>query len=200
MYVRFFKPLFDFALSVFLFVLVLPVFITITVLLLFANKGKTFFIQRRPGKNGKIFKIIKFKTMSDLRDEKGEFLPDINRITLVGRFVRKTSLDEIPQLINIIKGEMSFIGPRPLLEEYLPLYNEMQQKRHDVKPGLTGWAQINGRNAISWADKFKYDIYYVENISFRLDIKIILLTVKKVFRSEGINSSTNTTMEKFLGS
>jgi lipopolysaccharide/colanic/teichoic acid biosynthesis glycosyltransferase len=163
------------------------------------NDGHVFFFQLRPGLNGKIFKVIKFKTMNDRRDSTGQLLPDADRLTALGKFIRKTSLDEIPQLLNVIKGDMSLVGPRPLLVEYLPLYNETQKRRHNVKPGITGWAQVNGRNAISWSQKFAYDIYYVDNVSLMMDIKILFLTVKKVFVSEGINSATSVTMEKFTG-
>ena len=154
----------------------------------------------RPGKQGKVFKVIKFKTMNDKRDKNGNLLSDEKRLTGVGKFIRKTSLDEIPQLLNVIKGDMSLIGPRPLLVEYLPLYSELQKRRHEVKPGITGWAQINGRNAISWEQKFEYDVWYVDHISFLLDLRISFLTIKKVFKSEGINSQTAATMEKFKGS
>lgn len=176
-----------------------PLFIIITFMLFFLNKKKPFFFQKRPGKNGKIFKVIKFKTMTDAKDHNGNLLPDEKRLTFIGKFLRKTSLDEIPQLINVIKGDMSMVGPRPLLPEYLSLYNEEQIKRQNVKPGITGWTQVNGRNAISWEKKFELDIWYVNNMSFLLDLKILFLTIKKVFLSEGINSGTNTTMEKFKG-
>jgi lipopolysaccharide/colanic/teichoic acid biosynthesis glycosyltransferase len=164
-----------------------------------ANKGNAFFFQTRPGKNEKLFKVIKFKTMNDRKDKAGNLLPDEKRLTVAGKIIRKTSLDEIPQLINIIKGDMSLIGPRPLLVDYLPLYNEIQKRRHEVKPGITGWAQVNGRNAISWEQKFAYDIWYVDNISFLLDVKIFFMTIRKVFTLEGINSTTAATMEKFTG-
>ncbi len=181
------------------FVVLFPVFVVVVVLLIIANAGKPFFLQRRPGKNGEIFKVIKFKTMNDRKGKDGELLPDAERLTATGRFVRKTSLDEIPQLLNVIKGDMALVGPRPLLEEYLPLYSEEQMHRHDVRPGITGWAQVNGRNAISWQQKFAYDVWYVNNISFALDIRILLLTVRNVLRSEGISSETSATMEKFRG-
>ncbi|MXV39174.1 lipid carrier--UDP-N-acetylgalactosaminyltransferase [Flavobacteriaceae bacterium Ap0902] len=199
MYNAFFKRLFDFILSTIGFLMLLPIFLLITILLYFKNQGKPFFFQTRPGKNEKLFKIIKFKTMNDKKDHQGNLLPDAQRITKVGQFVRKTSLDEIPQLINVIKGDMSLIGPRPLLPEYLPLYNAHQRKRHWVRPGITGWAQVNGRNAISWKQKFDYDVWYVENINFLLDIKILIMTIKKVFVSEGISSDTSVTMERFKG-
>jgi lipopolysaccharide/colanic/teichoic acid biosynthesis glycosyltransferase len=168
-------------------------------LLLISTKENPFFFQKRPGREEKIFKLIKFKTMTNDIDRDGKLLSDEVRLTKIGIFIRKTSLDEIPQLINVLKGEMSFIGPRPLLVEYLPLYNIEQKKRHKVKPGITGWAQVNGRNAISWEKRFEYDVWYVENMSFLLDLKILFLTLKKVLVSEGINSGTNVTMEKFTG-
>ncbi|GJH40289.1 sugar transferase [Capnocytophaga sp. HP1101] len=165
----------------------------------FANDGKPFFYQQRPGKGERIFKIIKFKTMNDRRDATGELLPDAERLTKIGAFVRKTSLDEIPQLLNVLKGDMLLIGPRPLLVKYLPLYNATQRRRHEVKPGITGWAQVNGRNAISWEKKFELDVWYVDHLSFVLDLKILLLTVKKVFIREGISQEGQTTMEEFRG-
>jgi undecaprenyl phosphate N,N'-diacetylbacillosamine 1-phosphate transferase len=155
------------------FLVASPVFLVVVILLAIANSGKPFFLQRRPGKNGKIFRVIKFKTMNDRKDQNGQLLPDADRLTAIGSFVRKTSLDEIPQLLNVIKGDMNIIGPRPLLEEYLPLYNETQRHRHDIRPGITGWAQVNGRNAISWKQKFEYDVWYVNNVSFALDFKIV---------------------------
>jgi undecaprenyl phosphate N,N'-diacetylbacillosamine 1-phosphate transferase len=193
------KPVFDVVVALIVFTLALPVFLIVTILLFIANQGKPFFFQQRPGKHGKIFKVIKFKTMNDKKDRNGQLLPDSERLTTIGQFVRKTSLDEIPQLLNVIKGDMSLIGPRPLLVEYLPLYNERQKTRHNVRPGITGWAQVNGRNAISWTQKFEYDAWYVENLSFSLDLKIMWLTVFKVFKSEGISSATSATMEKFTG-
>ncbi len=198
MYKSFIKYFIDFIFSLVGFLLLSPLFIIVTVALFF-SKGKPFFFQARPGKNNKIFKVIKFRTMNDIKDENGNLLPDDKRLTRIGKFVRKTSLDEIPQLLNVIKGDMSLVGPRPLLPEYLPLYNEFQLKRHDVKPGITGWAQVNGRNTLSWGKKFEYDVWYVDNISFKLDLKILFLTLKKVFKSEGINSNTSVTMEKFNG-
>jgi undecaprenyl phosphate N,N'-diacetylbacillosamine 1-phosphate transferase len=177
-----------------------PVMIITTILLTFVNKGKPFFFQIRPGFNEKLFKIVKFKTMTDAKDADGNLLPDHERMTKVGNLVRKTSLDELPQLINVLKGDMSLIGPRPLLPEYLPLYNKEQQKRHHVKPGITGWAQVNGRNAISWEQKFKYDVWYVEHISFVTDVKIVLKTIKKVVVSEGVNSAGQATTVAFTGS
>ncbi|MEJ5317858.1 MAG: sugar transferase [Tenuifilum sp.] len=199
MYSNFFKPLFDFIIGTIALLILLPFFVFILILLLFINNGKPFFIQLRSGKNGRIFKIIKFKTMNDNRDKYGNLLPDSKRITNFGLFLRKTSLDELPQLINVIKGDMSIVGPRPLLVDYLPLYNEFQNKRHKVKPGITGWAQINGRNAISWDEKFKLDVYYVENISFWLDLNIILKTLYKVLGQKNVNNKEGETMELFKG-
>ncbi len=198
-YTGFIKPTADFTVALVVFIALFPVFIVVVVLLAIANSGKPFFFQNRPGKNGKIFKVVKFKTMNDRRDSAGELLPDAIRLTALGRFVRKTSLDEVPQLLNVIKGDMSIVGPRPLLVEYLPLYNNVQKHRHDVKPGITGWAQVNGRNAISWKQKFEYDVWYVNNVSFMLDIRILLITVRNVLKSEGISSATSATMEKFRG-
>ncbi len=186
-------------LSLTTFIILSPLFVLVIILLFIANNGKPFFTQLRPGKNEKIFRLIKFKTMNDKSDKKGNLLPDAARLTTIGKFVRKTSLDEIPQLLNVIKGDMSLIGPRPLLVEYLPLYNKEQKNRHKVRPGITGWAQVNGRNTISWQKKFEYDVWYVKNLSFSLDVKILLLTIKKVFKSEGINSDSGVTMEKFTG-
>lgn len=180
-------------------VLLSPLFLLVTLLLTLANRGTPFFLQRRPGKRGRIFRVIKFKTMNDARDKEGNLLPDADRLTTVGRWVRKTSLDEIPQLINVFKGDMSLIGPRPLLEQYLPLYNKRQQRRHEVLPGITGWAQVNGRNAISWEQKFDLDVWYVDHLSLGLDLKILFLTVWKVFRREGISQEGQATMEPFQG-
>lgn len=196
----FIKHAFDFSIAfIALCILGLPLII-ITLCLHFANKGSgAFFFQQRPGKDGKVFKVVKFKTMTDERDKDGNLLPDDKRLTKVGKFVRSTSLDEIPQLINVIKGDMSLVGPRPLLVQYLPLYSKEQARRHEVRPGITGWAQVNGRNAISWKQKFEYDIWYVDNMSFWLDVKILFLTVKKVFVREGISSQTSVTMEVFNG-
>ncbi|MCH4823817.1 sugar transferase [Gramella lutea] len=199
MYKDIVKPLLDFFISLIGFIIISPVFIIVLILLAFANDGKPFFVQRRPGKSGRIFKIIKFRTMTDGRDENGHLLPDAQRLTVIGKFVRKTSLDEIPQLINVIKGDMSFVGPRPLLPEYLPIYSEEQMIRHNVRPGITGWAQVNGRNAISWKKKFELDVWYVENISFWLDLKILFKTVQKVLVSEGITSENMATTEPFNG-
>lgn len=200
MYRNFFKQVIDVTISLLVFILLLPVFLIVTILLAIANNGKPFFFQSRPGKNERIFKVIKFKTMNDRKDKNGELLPDADRLTAVGKFVRKTSLDEIPQLINVIKGDMSLVGPRPLLVDYLPLYNSEQKRRHNVRPGITGWAQVNGRNAISWEKKFQYDVWYVDNISLLLDIKICWMTVQKVIKTEGISSATSATMERFTGS
>ncbi|MDO5510451.1 MAG: sugar transferase [Weeksellaceae bacterium] len=199
MYRDFFKRLIDLLIAIISFTIALPVFLFVAVYLYFANSGKPFFYQLRPGKNEKIFRIIKFKTMNDLKDEQGNLLPDDKRITPIGAFVRKSSLDEIPQLINVIKGDMSLVGPRPLLPEYLPLYNDQQRRRHEVRPGITGWAQVNGRNSLSWEDKFDLDVYYVDNLSALLDLKIVLMTFKKVFIREGISSDSSVTMEKFQG-
>ncbi len=199
MYAKIFKPVSDRILASVGFLLLSPIFIFVTIGLFFANGGKPFFFQLRPGRNGKIFKIIKFKTMNDKVDENGNLLPDADRLTKIGNFVRKTSLDEIPQLLNVIKGDMSLIGPRPLLPQYLELYNDFQMRRHEVKPGITGWAQVNGRNAISWQKKFEYDVWYVDNISFALDVKIFFLTLKKVFVREGISQQGEATMEIFKG-
>jgi lipopolysaccharide/colanic/teichoic acid biosynthesis glycosyltransferase len=193
------KRIIDLIISISLLLLLFPMLLIISISLFILNDGKPFFFQIRPGKKEKLFRIIKFKTMNDRRDSYGNLLSDVERLTTVGKLIRKTSLDEIPQLINILKGEMSLIGPRPLLTEYLPLYNIQQKLRHEVRPGITGWAQINGRNAISWQQKLEYDVWYVENISLSLDIKIAFLTIKKVLRSEGINSTATATMEKFTG-
>ena len=196
----FFKRIIDLLASLFALVLLSPLFIVLIVCLYFANKGAgVFFTQPRPGKNAKIFNVIKFKTMSDHLDRNGNLLPDAKRITKIGRFVRSTSMDELPQLINVSKGDMSLIGPRPLLVEYLPLYSADQLRRHAVRPGITGWAQVNGRNTIGWQQKFEYDVWYVEHISLLLDLKILFLTIKKVFLREGISSLTSATMEAFKG-
>ena len=228
MYKNYLKRLFDLCLATIAFLLVSPIFLITTVLLAIANKGKranekgskfennldiefnhpnifkkllvqVFFFQARPGKNEKIFKVIKFKTMTDEKGSDGELLPDADRLTAIGSFVRKTSLDEIPQLLNVIKGDMSLIGPRPLLVQYLPLYNKEQKRRHNVRPGISGWAQVNGRNTISWEKKFEYDVWYVDNLSFKLDLKIVFITIGKVFKSEGIAQDGEATMEVFTG-
>lgn len=199
MYKFFFKRLLDFTAALIGFILLSPIFIIVMIGLFFANHGKPFFFQTRPGKNEKLFKIVKFKTMNDKKDAQGTLLSDEQRLTKIGSFVRKTSLDEIPQLLNVLKGDMSLIGPRPLLVSYLPLYSEYQQQRHNIKPGISGWAQVNGRNAITWEQKFEYDVWYVENLSFLLDVKIFFMTFLKVFKSEGISNSNHVTMEKFKG-
>lgn len=199
MYKSYFKRVIDFLAAVIALLIVSPIFLILIIFLAIANDGKPFFIQKRPGKNGKIFSIVKFKTMNDRKHADGTLLSDAERLTKVGSFVRKTSLDEIPQLINVVRGDMSLIGPRPLLVHYLPLYSDVQKNRHNVRPGITGWAQVNGRNAISWEKKFEYDVWYVNNISLLLDIKIVLLTIKKVFISEGINADNVATTEPFTG-
>lgn len=193
------KPILDFVLALMAFVLFLPLFALITIGLYFANSGKPFFFQLRPGKDGQLFTIIKFKTMNDRKDAEGNLLPDADRLTKIGRWVRATSLDELPQLINVLKGEMSLVGPRPLLPFYLDLYNDFQRRRNEVKPGITGWAQVNGRNSISWEKKFELDVWYVDNISLWLDIKILFLTIIKVLKSEGINEEGQATSEEFKG-
>jgi len=199
MYNFFVKPLFDKIFAIILLVCSSPLIIPVTIILGFANKGKPFFIQKRPGKNEVIFNLIKFKTMNDKKDANGNLLTDSERLTLIGKFVRKTSLDEIPQMINVLKGDMSLIGPRPLLVKYLPLYNLEQKKRHLVKPGITGWAQVNGRNAITWDKKFELDCWYVNNISFILDIKIFIKTIRNIVISKGINQVGQATAEAFNG-
>ncbi len=198
-YRSYIKPLLDFIGATLGFIVLLPLFIIVLVLLLFLNQGKPFFFQPRPGKNEKIFNIIKFKTMNDKKDTNGNLLPDFQRLTRFGQFIRKYSLDEIPQLLNVIKGDMSLIGPRPLLIRYLPLYNEVQKKRHNIKPGITGWAQVKGRNAITWEQKFEYDVWYVKNSSFVLDLKILFLTLYKVFKKEGVYSKENDIVTDFTG-
>ncbi|MCF8273416.1 MAG: sugar transferase [Flavobacteriaceae bacterium] len=199
MYKLFFKRILDFCMALIGFIILMPAFIIITIYLLFSNKGKPFFYQKRPGKNERIFSIIKFKSMNDKKDIDGNLLPYEKRITKTGAFIRKYSLDEIPQLINVIKGDMSLVGPRPLLIEYLSLYNEEQKIRHNVKPGITGWAQVNGRNTISWEQKFLLDTWYVKHITFILDCKIFLMTIKKVIKKDGVNSSDNLNMPLFTG-
>lgn len=200
MYLNFVKRLIDFIVVFFVLIIVWPILLFVALWLHFANKGAgAFFLQERPGRYGKIFKVIKFKTMTDERDIEGNLLPDEQRLTKVGKFVRSTSIDELPQLINVLKGNMSFIGPRPLLPQYLPLYSKEQARRHEVRPGITGWAQVNGRNTISWAKKFELDVWYVDHCSFLLDLKIIFLTIQKVFVREGISSDTSVTMEPFTG-
>lgn len=199
MYNSYFKRLFDFTIALVGLIILSPIFIFVAIGLYFANQGKPFFLQLRPGKNEKLFKIIKFKTMNDKKDANGDLLSDAERLTPIGAFVRKTSLDEIPQLINVLKGNMSLIGPRPLLPQYLPLYNDNQKRRHNVRPGITGWAQVNGRNAISWSKKFELDVWYVNNLSFKTDLKVFFTTFKKVFKSEGISQNGEATMEIFNG-
>ena len=199
MYRDFLKRIYDFTASFVGLILLSPLFFFVTIALYVANQGKPFFFQLRPGKDGEIFKIIKFKTMNDLKDADGQLLPDSERLTAIGKFVRKTSLDEIPQLINVLKGDMSLIGPRPLLPSYLALYNDFQRRRNNVRPGNTGWAQVNGRNTISWEQKFEYDVWYVDHLNFALDMKILLLTVQKVFKSEGITQEGHVTSEEFKG-
>lgn len=200
MYKHFFKRFFDFWISLTALLVLSPILIVITLWLTIANKGAgAFFTQERPGKDAKIFKVIKFKSMTDERDAEGKLLPDAQRLTKVGRFVRSTSIDELPQLINVLKGDMALIGPRPLLVQYLPLYSPEQARRHEVRPGITGWAQVNGRNAISWKEKFELDVWYVDNISLITDIKIIFTTIAKVLQRSDISSATSATMEVFNG-
>ena len=200
MYKHFFKRFFDFWISLIALICISPILIVVTIWLHFANKGAgAFFFQARPGKDGKIFKVIKFKTMTDERDASGNLLPDADRLTRVGTFVRSTSIDELPQLINVLKGDMALIGPRPLLVQYLPLYSKEQMRRHDVRPGISGWAQCHGRNQISWTEKFKLDVWYVDHLSLLTDLKVIFITIKKVFFREDINSDNDATMEDFNG-
>ena len=200
MYRKYLKRWLDFVIVLCVLAVIWPILLLVTLWLHFANKGAgAFFTQERPGRNGKIFKVIKFKTMTDERDADGNLLPDAERLTPVGRFVRSTSIDELPQLINVLKGDMALIGPRPLLVQYLPLYSKEQARRHEVRPGITGWAQCHGRNSISWTEKFKLDVWYVDHCSFLLDLRIIFLTIKKVFVREGISSDTSATMELFTG-
>ena len=200
MYRDFFKRGIDFLIALVVLVCISPVLAVVTIWLHFANKGAgAFFLQERPGLHGKIFKIIKYKTMTDERDAEGNLLPDKDRLTAVGKFVRKTSIDELPQLINVLKGDMALIGPRPLLAQYLPLYSKEQMRRHDVRPGISGWAQCHGRNQISWAEKFKFDVWYVDNLSLVTDLKVIFITIKKVLFREDINSDNDATMEDFDG-
>ena len=200
MYKHFFKRFFDFWISLIALICISPILIVVTIWLHFANKGAgAFFFQERPGKDGKIFKVIKFKTMTDERDASGNLLPDADRLTRVGTFVRSTSIDELPQLINVLKGDMALIGPRPLLVQYLPLYSKEQMRRHDVRPGISGWAQCHGRNQISWTEKFKLDVWYVDHLSLLTDLKVIFITIKKVFFREDINSDNDATMEDFNG-
>lgn len=200
MYKHFFKRFFDFWIALIGLICISPILLIITIWLHFANKGAgAFFFQERPGKNAKIFKVIKFKTMTDERGENGELLPDEVRLTKVGKFVRSTSIDELPQLINVLKGDMALIGPRPLLIQYLPLYNQEQARRHEVRPGISGWAQCHGRNTITWAEKFKLDVWYVDHCTLWTDIKVIFITIKKVLKREDINNATTATMYPFNG-
>lgn len=200
MYSHFFKRVIDFTIALVALFLIGWFLVLVAIWLHFANKGAgAFFLQPRPGKNGKIFKVIKFKTMTDERDEEGNLLPDEQRLTKVGSFVRSTSIDELPQLINVLKGDMALIGPRPLLVQYLPLYSKEQMRRHEVRPGISGWAQCHGRNQISWTEKFKLDVWYVDNISLATDLKVIFITIKKVLFREDINSDNDATMEDFTG-
>ena len=199
MYLLFIKRFFDLILSIIGIIILSPVFLFISIILFFTYYTSPFYLQDRPGKNGKIFKLIKFKTMSDRRDITGNLLPDAQRLTKIGRFMRSLSLDEFPQLINVIRGDMSLIGPRPLLVSYLLLYNPRQSRRHEVRPGMTGWAQINGRNSLLWSEKFELDVWYVDNLSFFLDIKILFLTLGKVLTRESINSGNEYSMHPFRG-
>ena len=199
MYKSYYKRTIDFVGALTGLLLLCPLLIIVTIGLYYANHGKPFFFQKRPGKHGTIFKIVKFKTMNDKKDMDGKLLSDEIRLTKIGSFVRKTSLDELPQLLNVLKGEMSLIGPRPLLPEYLPLYSKTQNRRHEVRPGITGWAQVNGRNAIGWKQKFEYDVWYVDHLSPGLDVKIIFKTLLKVIKSDGISSAGTVTMEMFKG-
>jgi undecaprenyl phosphate N,N'-diacetylbacillosamine 1-phosphate transferase len=199
MYLKIIKPLFDFIFALIGLLILSPLFAVITLILSFTNNGKPFYFDRRPGLNEKIFLVIKFKTMNDKKDKNGVLLPDMERTTKIGKWIRKSSLDEIPQLLNVLIGQMSLIGPRPLWPSYLEFYSEEQKRRHAIKPGITGWAQINGRNSISWKQKFEYDVYYVDRVSFLFDLKIFFLTIKKVLFPEGINASEEITMEAFNG-
>ena len=200
MYKHFFKRFFDFWISLIVLIVISPILLVVTIWLHFANKGAgAFFLQDRPGKDGKIFKVIKFKTMTDERDAEGNLLPDEARLTKVGRFVRSTSIDELPQLINVLKGDMALIGPRPLLVQYLPLYSPEQMRRHEVRPGISGWAQCHGRNAIKWTQKFEYDVWYVDHLTMVTDMKVIVLTLLEVLQRNGINEEGSATIEPFNG-
>lgn len=200
MYKHFFKRFLDFWISLIALIIISPILLVVTIWLHFANKGAgAFFLQERPGKDEKIFKVIKYKTMTDEKDETGKLLPDAQRLTKVGKFVRSTSIDELPQLINVLKGDMALIGPRPLLVKYLPLYSEEQKRRHEVRPGISGWAQCHGRNAISWTEKFKLDVWYVDHVSLMTDLKVIFITIKKVLVRDGISEEGQATMEPFTG-
>lgn len=198
MYKHFFKRLIDFSVALIVLICISPLLLVVTLWLYFANKGGgAFFLQERPGKNGKIFRVIKYKTMTDERDEQGQLLPDDKRLTPVGSFVRSTSIDELPQLFNVLKGDMSLIGPRPLLPQYLALYSPSQARRHEVRPGISGWAQCHGRNAISWTQKFEYDVWYVDHVSFLTDMKVIYYTIKAVLKRDGISAEGQATIEPF---
>lgn len=199
MYRLFFKCIIDFIIALIALVIFSPLFLLVAFILTYKNNRKVFFKQERPGKDAKIFKVIKFKTMNERVDDNGKLLPDADRLTKLGKFIRKTSLDELPQLVNVLKGDMSLVGPRPLLTKYLPLFNEEQKRRHEVRPGITGWAQVNGRNSIRWEDKFKMDVWYIDHVSFWLDIRIIFLTLRKVLLREGINNGDGVTMTAFKG-
>jgi len=199
MYKNFVKRIIDLLIALLVLLITLPLILLAFIVLFFANQGSPFFVQKRPGKGGRIFNIIKFKTMNDAKDKNGHLLPDAARLTAVGKLIRKMSIDELPQLINVLKGDMSLIGPRPLLTEYLPLYSEFQMRRHEVKPGITGWSQVNGRNALSWLERFEMDVWYVDHISFALDLRIIFITILKVVKSDGISGEGTQTMEKFKG-
>ncbi|MEY3500344.1 MAG: hypothetical protein RL308_2013 [Bacteroidota bacterium] len=199
MYLKIIKVFFDFITALLGLLVLFPLFLLITIGLSFANNGKPFFFQTRPGKDAMLFRIIKFKTMNDKKDSEGNLLSDGERLTKIGKFVRKTSLDEMPQLVNVILGDMSIVGPRPFLPEYLPLYSKTQNRRHEVKPGITGWAQVNGRNAISWQQKFEFDVWYVDSVSFLLDLKIIYRTIINIFHSKDINQKDKATVDYFVG-
>lgn len=199
MYPSIIKPLFDFIIASLVCVILFPIFLILTMLLTIANQGNAFFMQRRPGKNERIFCLIKFRTMNNKTDQTGKLLPDAQRLTKIGKFIRSTSLDEIPQLINVLKGDMSLIGPRPLLIKYLDRYTPEQRRRHEVKPGITGWAQVNGRNAISWDKKFELDVYYVDNLSLKIDLLIFIKTIQKVINRQGISAAGQATVQEFKG-
>ena len=200
MYKHFFKRVIDFTIALVALLVIWPILLIIYIWLTIANKGAgAIFYQERPGKGEKIFRVMKFKSMTDEKDAEGKLLPEAQRLTKVGAFIRKTSIDELPQLINVLKGDMALIGPRPLLPKYIPLYNEEQHRRHDVRPGITGWAQVNGRNNVTWTEKFKLDVWYVQHISFWVDVKVIFMTVKAVFCRDGISSETSVTTEEFSG-
>ncbi|MBP5257376.1 MAG: sugar transferase [Prevotella sp.] len=201
MYRRYIKRILDFIIALLALILVSPILIVVTIWLHFANKGAgAFFTQERPGKDAKIFKVVKFKTMTDERDENGNLLPDEKRLTRVGRFVRSTSIDELPQFVNVLNGDMSLLGPRPLLVKYLPLYSPEQMRRHEVRPGISGWAQCHGRNAMTWKQKFEYDVWYVDHLTFKVDLQIVIMTIKSVLMREGISQEGSATMEEFDGS